>query len=172
MKLTLLTALCLLPVIALAQGPVRDKKGYFVINLPDREVGYGNFKSQVIDSQTKFDDFVRQVEEQKSWNNRAGFLKALRNAKVDFKHEILVLIRQTEGSVSTRVSLAAPELKDDKLVCVVQREDPRMGVTLLAEYCFAVAIDRGKAKEVEVWVSTKGEPNLARVHEVLKLPAK
>src|SRR5262245_52778549 len=121
MKLTLLAILFLLPVIAMAESSEQDKS-FRLVNVPAREHGYGNFKSQVIDSQEKFDAFIKQVEKQQGWNNRDGFLKALSGAKLDFAKEALVLIRKTEGSGSNKVSLATPELKDDKLVCVINRE--------------------------------------------------
>lgn len=171
MKLTFLAILFLLPVIAMAESAEQDKKGFRLVNVPAREHGYGNFKSQVIDSQDKFDAFIKQVEKQQGWNNRDAFLKALSGAKLDFAKESLVLIRKTEGSGSNKVSLATPELKDDKLVCVINREVAGIGTADIADYCFAVAVDKGKAKEAEVWVSMMGK-KVDKAQEVLPIPAK
>ena len=66
------------------------------ISIPEREHGYGGFKSQVIPTQEKFDEFMKSTEKG-SWNKKDEFVDALKKAKVDFAKETLVLIRQTEG---------------------------------------------------------------------------
>lgn len=168
MKSAFLTTLVLVSMATLDQGADKSVR---VVNVPAREHGYGNFKSQVIDSQEKLDAFVKQVEKQQGWNNRDAFLKALSGAKLDFAKESLVLIRKTEGSGSNKVSLATPELKGDKLVCVINREVAGIGTADIADYCFAVAVEKGKAKEAEVWVSMKGKKG-DKAQEVLPIPGK
>ena len=54
------------------------------------------------------------------------------------------------------VSLATQELKDGKLICVIERVVAPIGTADIADYCFAVAVDRGMVKQVEVWVGKKG----------------
>ena len=151
-------ALVLLAAPALFQAPAQEVKVFRVLGVPAQEHGYGNFKSQVIASQNQFDAFVKLMKTQSGWNERDRFLKVLSEAKLDFANELLVLIRQTEGSSSIRVTFGVPELRGDRLVCPIHREVPRAGDLDMAYYCFAVAVKKGKAKQVEVWENLKGRP--------------
>src|SRR4051812_26064263 len=90
----------------------QDAKGVRRIAIPHREHGYGEIKSQVIDTQEQFDAFLKKIEKQEGWNKRDEFLNAVKKAKIDFTAEALVLIRQTEGSGSNQVKFAPTELKD------------------------------------------------------------
>lgn len=171
MKPLFLATLSILALCAVGQALAQDKKDFRRVDVPTEEHGYNGFKSQVIDSEQKLNAFIKQVEGESGWNNRASFLKALADAKIDFTNETLVLIRQAEGSGSNRVSFAPPELKGDKLVCVIHREVSQIGTADMAYYCFAVAVIKGKAKEAEVWVNTKGTPKADKPVAVLSLTA-
>ena len=138
----------------------QDAKGVRRIAIPHREHGYGNFKSQVIASQDQFDAFLKTVEKQQGWNNRADFLKALANAKIDFATEALVLIRQTEGSGSNQVTFAPAELKGDTLVCRIQRKVAEIGTADIADYCLALAVPKKQVATVEVIVDQKPREKL------------
>jgi len=138
-----------------------------VVDIPRSENGYHNFQSQVLDSQEQFDAFVYLVGMQGGWNDRARFLKTLRDAKTDFAKESLVLVRHTEGSDSVRVSLDGLALWNVTLTCVIRREIPVMLTDMLACYCFAVAVEKGKVKQVEsLWKVTQTE---AKPREVLPI---
>lgn len=172
MKPLFLATLSILALCAVGQALAQDKKDFRRVDVPTEEHGYNSFKSQVIDSEQKLNAFIKQVEGQSGWNNRASFLKALADAKIDFTNETLVLIRQTEGSSGIRVSFLAPELKGDKLVCVIRREVPQGVMTAdMAYHCFAVAVTKGKAKTAEVWVNTKGTPKANKPAAILSLKA-
>lgn len=172
MKLFFLITSSLLLFCAVSHAPAQENPGFRLVNVPQREHGYHSFDSQVIDSQRKFDDFIKQVENQGAWNNRPAFLKALTDAKLDFTKESLVLLRHTEGSGSNAVSLAPPELKDDSLICEIQRAVPQIGTADMAYHCFAVAVEKGKAKVAEVWLSTKGAAKGNKPRRVFDLPTK
>lgn len=70
------------------------------------------------------------------------------------------------------MTFAPPELKGGKLVCAIHREVPQIGTGDLADYCFAVAVDRAKVKQAEVWVHTKGDKKPGKPREVLAVSAK
>lgn len=143
----------------------QDAKGVRRIPIPHREHGYGNFKSQVLNTQEQFDAFLKMVEKQSGWNNRAAFLEAMQKAKLDFASEALVLVRQTEGSGSNVVTFAPSELKGDKLVCTIERKVAEIGTADLADYCLALAVPKQQVAQVEVVVDKKQR-------EVLKLAPK
>jgi hypothetical protein len=132
-------------------APAQEKKGgapFRVVDIPTREHGYGNFKTQVISSQEQLDAFLKASVGGLGWNNREGFLKGLKGAKIDFTKEALVLLRQTEGSGSNKVTLLPPELKGDTLVCRLKREVPEVGTADIADHCFALAVSRGRVAAV------------------------
>jgi hypothetical protein len=146
-------------LIVSSQAFAQDVKGFRRIDIPEEEHGYQHFESLVIDSREQFDAFVKQIEMQSAWNDREGFLKAIRDAKVNFARESLVLIRQTEGSASIKLELHTDELRDDKLVLRIQRLSPSgSGISVVAFYCFALAVDKDWVKQVEVWVIPDSQP--------------
>jgi hypothetical protein len=145
--------LSLLVVIAIAAvpAPVQSKiapKPFRVLEIPAREHGYGNFKTQVITSQEQFDAFLKESAGPLNWNNRAGFLEGIKKAKIDFTREALVLLRDTEGSGSNKVTLLSPIIKGKTLTCQLERIVPPIGTGDIADYCFALVVDRNKISEV------------------------
>jgi hypothetical protein len=159
-------------VLGVLSAVAADGKPFRLIGIPGREHGYGNLKAQVIGSQKELDALMKAVETQQGWNNREAFLKGLQAGKVNFATEVLVLIRQTEGSGSNRVSLVAPEQKGDKLVCTIQRMVPDIGTDDIADYCFALAVNRETIKTVEVWVAQQGAPKPEKPRDLLTIPAR
>lgn len=92
-----------------------------IIPIPKREIGYSHFWSMVLMSENDIDFFLNKTFTQ-GWNNRREFEDALRNAKLDFSKEALVLLRHTEGSGSVQVILETPVLQDKKLLCETNRQ--------------------------------------------------
>ncbi len=156
----------ILAVLALvAASQAQDAKDVRRIPIPHREHGYGNFKSQVIATQEQLDAFLKAVEKQPGWNKRGDFVQALQKAKLDFATEALVLIRQTEGSGSNKVTFASLEMKRDKLICAIERKVAEIGTADIADYCLALAVPKKRVAQVEVIVNEKQS-------ETLKLEAK
>lgn len=142
----------ILSLLAPASQVCAEDVGFRMINVPKEEHGYHHFESEVIDSQEKFDSFVKQIEAQEHWNDKDVFLKIISEAKVDFTKEALVLIRQTEGTGSTRVNFSGCRLNTEKLVCRIQRIPPSgAGLAVMAYYCFGLVVEKDKVKRVEVW---------------------
>lgn len=152
-------------LLSIAPSSAQDAKGVRRIAIPHREHGYGNFKSQVITSQDQLDAFLKSVEKQQGWNNRKEFLEALGKAKIDFTNEVLVFVRNTEGSGSNKVTFAPIELKEGKAISRIERKVAGIGTADIADYCLAVTIPRKDLTAVEVWVDKKQR-------EVLKVGAK
>ncbi len=134
--------------------------GARVLDVPMKGHGYKELQSQVIASQAEYDAFVEQVKKAPMREDRASFLKALAAAKIDFERESLVLIRHTEESPAARVAFVPPTMEGDTLVCVIQREstkddDDEDDKATNEVYCFALAVEKGKVKNVDVSVSTR-----------------
>ncbi|MGF1582363.1 MAG: sulfatase [Gemmataceae bacterium] len=142
--------------------PKRKKRSpaqFRMIKIPAREHGYSNFQSQVIDSQKEFTQFVKNVKNQKHWNRKPDFLKALQGTKINFKNQSVVLVRHTESSGSIQVRFTKPKLTDGKLQCVIARKVPEVGTDDLAFYCFAIVVDKRRVREVFVWSGKRdGKP--------------
>lgn len=125
------------------------------ISIPKEEHGYCNFASVVIASQDDLDAFLKTVSNAQgmTWNNRADFDKGIREGRVDFDKEALILLRHTEGSGSTQVAFRDPIVKEKKLICQIDRKKSEVGITVMAFYCFALAVDKAAVAEVELRVS-------------------
>ena len=152
---------CLLLAFLFHPGQVTDDsaQSFRVIPIPTRENGYGNFESIVFMSKKDLDSFLTNTSTQIGWNNRQGFLDALLNAKVDFSKEALVLLRHTEGSGSTKVTLEAPVLQGRTLVSEIEGKPfpPGYGGTDdIAYYCFAIAVSKAHVSQVELRATQGG----------------
>ncbi len=158
-------------LVALPSAVALEAKPFRLVGIPGREHGYDNLKTRVIGSQKELDALIQAVEKQAGWNDRAAFLKGLAAARLNFDSEALVLIRQTEGSGSNKVSLA-PEIKGDRLLATIQRQVAPIGTDDIANYCFAVAVERGQVKQVEVWVERQGGPKPEKPRDVLAIAGK
>src|SRR5262245_61178070 len=74
-------------------------EGVRKVPIPLQENGYGRIDAQVIDSQKELDSLLAEVkQQQEAWTKPDVFVKAMADAKVDFTKEVLVLIRNSEGS--------------------------------------------------------------------------
>jgi hypothetical protein len=155
------------PPAAVAQQPNKNvlypTKGFRLIAVPAILGGHSHLKTQVIDTQKQFDAFVAQIKTQAAWPRQADFHKALGAAKLDFDKESLVLLQHEEGSSSTRVGFAVPELTGDKLVCVIYPNDAFAQNLLVAYHYFAVAVDKRLVSQVEVWVQRDDSGKLEHV---------
>jgi len=128
-------------------------ESFRVILISKRENGYSNFASIAFTSKDEFDSFIRRTSTQIGWNNRQGFEDVLRNAKVDFTQEALVLLRNTEPSGSVQVTFETPTLQDGKLRCDIRGKaipPGFLGTADMAYYCFAVAVSKSAVTQVEL----------------------
>ena len=124
-------------------GQLRNEstQSFRIIPIPKRETGYSNFESVAIMSKNDMDSFLRDTSKQIGWCNRQEFEGALRNAKLDFSEEALVLLRHTEGRGSVQVTFETPILQDRKLLCEIRGRPIRgSGTGDMAYYCFAVVV--------------------------------
>ena len=146
---------CLLFAILSSAGQLTNKstQSFRIIPIPNREHGYDNFASIVLMTEKDLDSFLTDTSAQIGWNNRQEFEDALRNAKLDFTQEALVLLRHTEGSGTVQVTFETPILQDGKLRCEIRGKSipPGYGGTAdMAFYCFAVAVSKSQVSQVEL----------------------
>jgi hypothetical protein len=150
------TMLCFLLLAVLFQTDQltdRSTQSFRIIPIPKGDTGYSNFGSILLRSKNDMDSFLEKTSTQMGWNNRQKFEDALRNAKVDFSKEALILLRHTEGSGSVQVVFEPPILKDRKLLCEIQGKPIPAGyggTADMAYYCFAVAVSKSQIRQVEL----------------------
>lgn len=135
-----------------------SETAYRQIDVAQRENGYDQVKSEVIESKNEFDAFRKKIEGMEFWNEKQKFLAKLNAAKIDFAKEALVLLRHTEGSGSNSVQFKQAKLDKSKLVCVIERKSPppgTMGTADMAYYCYLLVVNKEQVKEVELQVSGK-----------------
>jgi hypothetical protein len=123
------------------------------IPIPTREHGYTNFESIAIRSDDELDSFLRSLSVQRGWNNKGGFEDAVRDVKVDFSKEALLLLRHTEGSGSIPVVFETPVLQARKLIFSIRGKllpPGYLGTADMAYYCFAVAVSKSHVSQVEL----------------------
>ncbi len=139
---TMLWFLLLAVLFHTGQLTNKSTQSFRIIPIPKRG-GYGNFGSIDMDS------FLKKT----SRHLGQEFEDALRNAKLDFTEEALVLLRHTEGSGSVQVVFETPILQDRKLLCQIRGKPipPGYGGTAdMADYCFAVAVSKSHVSQVEL----------------------
>ena len=145
---------CLVITVCASNIHGADAASFKSIPIPKKENGYSNFKSTVIRSQSELDTFLQRGSGQdRGWNNRADFEKALAQVKLDFDRESLVLLRHTEGSGSVQVNFRQPRVKGRTLICQIDRKEPEVGTADMAYYCFALAVVKADVAAVEMQVS-------------------
>ena len=154
MKMTIMLW-CLLFLILTPAGQITSEnaQSFRIIPILKREHGYGNFTSIAIRSQNELDSFLKDPSKQMGWNTRQEFEAALRNAKLDFTKEVLVLLRHDEGSSSVQVTFEPPILKDRKLLCEIRGRAIPPGYLAtgdMAYYCFAVVVSKSAVSHVEL----------------------
>jgi hypothetical protein len=152
-QMKLMICCVLLPILFhMGQSTNRSTQPFRTISIQKKENGYRNFESVAFTFQRDLDSFLKETSTQIGWNNRQEFEAALRNAKVDFTEEALVLLRHTEGSGSVQVTFETPVLEDRKLLCKIRgRPIPpgHGGTTDMAYYCLAVAVSKSAVSQVE-----------------------
>ena len=146
---------CLLLAIVSSTGQLTNKstQAFRIIPIQKRENGYSNFASIAFMTKEDLDNFLTDTSAQIGWNNRQEFEDALRNAKVDFTREALVLLRHSEGSGSVQVTFETPILQDGKLLCEIRGKSippGYLGTADMAYYCFAVAVAKSQVSQVEL----------------------
>jgi hypothetical protein len=149
----MLGCLLLATLFPLGQSTNRSAPSFRIIPIQKRETGYSNFASIAFMSKDDLDSFLKNTSTQIGWNARQEFEDALRNAKVDFTQEALVLLRHTEGSGSVQVTFATPILQNRRLLCEIRGRPipPGYGGTAdMAYYCFAVAVSKSAVSQVEL----------------------
>ena len=125
-----------------------------IIPIPKREHGYGDehsgIKTQIIETKEEFETvFALKID---GWNNKAGVLKAFKDANIDENKENIAILRNVQGSGSNQVSLKTPiHNKNTKtLECQVEVNYPPggLGTCDMAYYCFAVAFNKESIDKV------------------------
>lgn len=112
------------------------------IHIQEREYGYSNFPTTVIETSDSLNNFLNQLLPQSSWNDKQPFLDSLTQAQIDFNSENLLLFRHTEGSGSNIVSVKEPYLEDEIIVIEIKRHIPSVGTCDMANYCFAYRVKK------------------------------
>jgi hypothetical protein len=137
-------------------GDGRDDQIFRFVPIPRQEHGYSNFESLVVRSDRELDEFfsLTSIAAGMSWNKRDKFEEAIRESRLNFAREFLVLIRHTEESGSVKVSFGVQQVKSSVLYCSIHREEPpRIGTTDMAYYCFGFAVLKQKVKRIHVCVA-------------------
>jgi hypothetical protein len=142
-------------VIFLAASPALSESGKPVklkrIPIPEKEHGYNQFKSTLFDSQEELATFLIKTTKQEHWNNSGAFIHALKNSKVDFRSDCLLLVRSTVGSGSIGVSLADPRIVNDELICEIEWKLPKGLYTADMVYrCYALVVPKGIVKQIRI----------------------
>jgi hypothetical protein len=148
----LLSLCCVMLAMVLHPGALNKESAvpFRTINIYQREFGYSNFESMAITTGEDLNAFLEEMS-QLGWNNRQAFVDALRNAKIDFNHEALVLLRHTEGSGSVGVSFETPVLQGKTLICEIRGEPPLgAGTADMAYHCFAIAVSKSLVDKVQL----------------------
>jgi hypothetical protein len=140
--------------------PIKLKR----VPIQEREQDYHYFKSTVISSDVEFATFFDKAAKQELWLHKDEFFRVLKDSKIDFRSNSLLLLRSTTGSGSIKVSLAEPNIVDDELVCRIEWRKPSSWTGDVAERCYALIVPKGIAKQVRI-----DSPNKRDV-AVIKLP--
>jgi len=151
MKIVLLLC-CVMLAMLLPSSVLKNvsEPAFRTINIPRGDNGYEYFDSMVITSSQDFKAFLDEVSQQQRWSNKQVFVDALLNAKIDFNHEALVLLRHTEGSISAGVSFETPVLKEKTLVCDIRGELKGAGLGVVAFYGWALVVSKSLVDKVQL----------------------
>jgi hypothetical protein len=125
-------------------------KGIKEIPLPRRESGYREFESTALTNDKELAAFLKKVGTQQHWSHKEDFVSALKDAKIDFQKSSLLLIRNTAGSGSIKVSLEKPSLKGKDIVFRIAWDSPRVFTMDMAFYCFAVTVPKDMAANARI----------------------
>ena len=108
----------------------------------EREHGYHNFETMVIDSDTAHDTFVTSLLPQSSWGDKETFMSAMNTLQIDYTKENLLLYRHTEGSGSIVVTPQLPYMDGANVTIVIDRDVPGVGTADMAYYLYAYRVSK------------------------------
>ena len=131
----------------------KEAKVYRQISLPRKSSAYTELNSMVIRTQAQFDAFFKQARAgsisryaAQAWQQMED---ALREGKIDFETEALVLLRYPRGiSGSATVILDEPTLKDRMLTCHLRHETPELSTSDISYRIVALAISKADVDKV------------------------
>ena len=108
-----------------------------IINIPARQHGYKNIQTQILQSNEQFENV---------------FL----NANIDYSKENVAILCDVQGSGSNQVIFNKPIFNQytSTLECSIKVNLAEIGTCDMAYYCFAVAFDKKKVKNVS-WNGTQ-----------------
>lgn len=112
------------------------------VSVPFREHGYSNFETVIINTQSKFDDFINDVKNQNNWNDKATFLQKLQAEQFDFSKINLLLYRITESSGSIGLSPQEPVIESNKITIKIDRQVPTILTADMAYYVLVYKIKK------------------------------
>lgn len=113
---------------------------------------YEPFDTTTITSDKGLKDFLLRVDNQDEWTAKQwkAFAQTLVDAKVDFKNEVLLLVRHSEASGSIRVWCELTDEKDGILLVSVRRKVPSFGSWDMAYYCWAYVVSKERAEKLHL----------------------
>ena len=154
-----------------SKQPAESKAlGVRQIPIPQRENGYSNFETRVLTSKGELESFLNEVTEKRGWNAKDEFLTNLRNAKIDFHSEVLLLIRTTVGSGSIKISLAEPTIVDGDIEFRVTWKMPGISTDDMNYQCFAVTVPKAAATSARIVTVLVPVPDVSRGRDFTVAP--
>lgn len=112
------------------------------IYIDEREYGYSNFPTTIIDTADSLSNFLDNLLPQSSWNYKQTFLDFLNQVQIDFDTEYLLLYRHTETSGSHIVIVREPYIENEIILIEIDRDIPSIGTCDMAYYCFAYRVKK------------------------------
>lgn len=154
----IICCLLLAMLLPVSQSTDQSTQPFRTLPILKREHGYSTFESIAIQSQNDLESFLKATAKV-GWNHRNVFENTLREAKIDFSKEALVLLRHTEGSGSVKVDFKTPVLQGQKLLVEIEGIPipPGYGGTGdMAYYCLAVVVAKARVNQVELQATVGG----------------
>jgi hypothetical protein len=133
--------------VAAAEG---NSESFRQLPIQARETGYEELHTAFIRSADELDALLNKISGSNRWNSNQQFVKVLREAKIDFGSEALVLLCHSEGSGSVEVTLQKPVLVARRIVWKIERKVPEIGTQDMAYYCYAWVVKTADVQKVEL----------------------
>ncbi len=112
-----------------------------------------SFPSQVIADEKAWSAFGSKTLNGRSLSGQhPDFLAAIRTHVADIDRERLVLVHHSEGGSGGQVKFT-PELQGDTLICRLARSSNGAGAAVVTHHCFALAVDPGVVKQVQIHIN-------------------
>ena len=112
------------------------------VTIPVREHGYRNFETTLLTSQKSFNDFIKEVENQKYWNKKSNFLDSIQLKKINFNLYNLLIYRLTNSSGSTILQVDPPLKNKNNITIKIGKNKSDIGTTDMANYALAYKISK------------------------------